>query len=136
MGHDRDAAPERVPLGGAASRAERDRWVTAAQGAAVPVESGQLAARVLAHGSLLVEYYAPRGTDTQTPHTKDEVYVVIRGSGWFVNGAERHPFQAHDVLFVPAGVVHRFEEFTDDFAVWVMFYGPKGGETTDPSRAR
>lgn len=136
MGHDRDAAPERVPLAGGASRAERNRWVTAAQAAAVPVKSGQLAAPVLAHGSLLVEYYAPRGTDTQTPHARDEVYVVIRGSGWFVNGAERHPFQAHDVLFVPAGVVHRFEEFTDDFAVWVMFYGPKGGETTDPSRAR
>lgn len=33
-----------------------------------------------------------------------------------------------DLLFVPAGVVHRFEEFTDDFATWVMFYGPEGGE--------
>ena len=33
-----------------------------------------------------------------------------------------------DLLFVPAGVVHRFEEFTDDLAVWVIFYGPEGGE--------
>jgi len=24
---------------------------------------------------------------------------------------------------------HIFEDFTDDFAVWVMFYGPEGGET-------
>ena len=30
--------------------------------------------------------------------------------------------------FVAAGVVHRFEEFTEDFGVWVMFYGPEGGE--------
>ncbi len=29
---------------------------------------------------------------------------------------------------MPAGVVHRFEEFTDDLAVWVVFYGPEGGE--------
>ena len=29
---------------------------------------------------------------------------------------------------VPAGVVHRFEDFTDDFATWGMFYGPEGGE--------
>jgi hypothetical protein len=32
------------------------------------------------------------------------------------------------VLFAAAGVAHRFENFTDDFAVWVFFYGPEGGE--------
>jgi mannose-6-phosphate isomerase-like protein (cupin superfamily) len=129
MGHDRDSAREAASGESGATRAGlRQRWVSAANAAAVPVPAGQLAAPVLAHGSLLVEHYAPRGKDTQTPHTRDEVYVVIGGSGWFVNGAERHRFHAHDVLFVPAGVVHRFEDFTDDFAVWVMFYGPKGGE--------
>ena len=34
-----------------------------------------------------------------------------------------------DLLFVPAGTVHRFEGFTDDLAVWVFFYGPEGGES-------
>jgi hypothetical protein len=24
--------------------------------------------------------------------------------------------------------VHRFEEFSDDLIVWVIFYGPEGGE--------
>ena len=102
--------------------------VTVAEGQATRVLPGKLAAPVLLHGSLLVEYYAPRGRDIQTPHTRDEVYVVIQGSGWFLNGEKRHAFGPGDVLFVPAGVVHRFEEFTDDFAVWVMFYGPEGGE--------
>jgi hypothetical protein len=32
------------------------------------------------------------------------------------------------VLFVPADVEHRFEEFSDDLALWVVFYGPEGGE--------
>ena len=31
-------------------------------------------------------------------------------------------------LFVPAGQIHRFEDFSSDFAVWVAFYGPEGGE--------
>jgi hypothetical protein len=31
-------------------------------------------------------------------------------------------------LFVPAGQIHRFENFSSDFAVWVVFYGPEGGE--------
>jgi mannose-6-phosphate isomerase-like protein (cupin superfamily) len=72
--------------------------------------------------------YAPRGVDGQQPHSRDEVYVVIRGSGTFVHGETREPFIAGDFLFVEAGVVHRFEDFTDDFAVWVMFFGPEGGE--------
>jgi mannose-6-phosphate isomerase-like protein (cupin superfamily) len=46
----------------------------------------------------------------------------------FVDGSDRYPVSPGDVLFVPAGVIHRFEEFTDDFAVWVLFYGPEGGE--------
>lgn len=72
--------------------------------------------------------YDPHDHDAQSPHTRDELYIVIAGRGWFVNGAARHPFGPHDVLFVPAGAVHRFEEFTADFAVWVVFYGPEGGE--------
>jgi len=54
--------------------------------------------------------------------------VVARGRGQFLNGGVRHPFGPGDVLFVPAGVVHRFEDFSDDLAVWVFFYGPEGGE--------
>ena len=80
------------------------------------------------HGSLEIEVYAPEGHDPQQPHTRDEIYVVISGEGYFLNGGERHPFKPGDLLFVPAGVVHRFEDFSDDFATWVMFYGPEGGE--------
>jgi mannose-6-phosphate isomerase-like protein (cupin superfamily) len=79
-------------------------------------------------GSMEVEIYKPVRIDRQTPHTRDELYVVISGSGFFVNGSDRHPFEAGELLFVPAGVVHRFEDFSDDFSTWVFFYGPEGGE--------
>ncbi|MEZ4647462.1 MAG: cupin domain-containing protein [Candidatus Eisenbacteria bacterium] len=85
-------------------------------------------AELFQHGSLAVELYAPVGSDLQTPHTRDEVYVVVRGSGVFSRGDERVEFASGDFLFVPAGVPHRFEEFSDDFLVWVLFYGPEGGE--------
>lgn len=81
------------------------------------------------HGTLEVEIYKPTGTDPQEPHQRDEIYVVISGTGWFVNGEARHRFGPGDFIFVPAHQVHRFEEFTDDFATWVFFYGPEGGET-------
>ncbi len=80
------------------------------------------------HGSLELGLYAPRGQDPQTPHEQDEVYVVIQGQGTFVVGEERHEFGPGDALFVPAGAVHRFEGFTPDLALWVVFYGTKGGE--------
>ena len=86
---------------------------------------------VLRHGTLELGLYAPRGKDPQSPHTRDEVYVVYKGTGIFRVGAERHPFSPGDVLFVPTGVEHRFEGFSDDLEVWVMFYGPEGGE--DPT---
>lgn len=80
------------------------------------------------HGSLLVEIYQPDKVDHQQPHDRDEVYVVISGTGDFINGDQKTRFQPGDFLFVPAGVVHRFENFTDDFSTWVLFYGPIGGE--------
>lgn len=81
------------------------------------------------HGSLVVEIYKPNGEDLQTPHTRDELYIVISGTGMFKNGDSVDEFGPHDVLFVPAGVDHRFIDFTDDFATWVFFYGPEGGES-------
>ena len=47
--------------------------------------------------------------------------MVVSGRGEFVNGSERHAFAPGDLLFVPAGVEHRFEQFSDDLAVWVVF---------------
>lgn len=79
---------------------------------------------VFQRGDLSVEIYKPNQVDRQAPHTRDEVYVVISGTGYFVNGARRHPFVPGEVLVVPAGTEHRFEEFTPDFATWVFFYGP------------
>jgi mannose-6-phosphate isomerase-like protein (cupin superfamily) len=94
----------------------------------LPGPNGERYVELFSHGTLSVELYAPRGADPQSPHTRDEAYVVVTGSGWFRNGEARHRFGPGDMLFVPAGVTHRFEEFTDDLAVWVFFYGPEGGE--------
>ena len=81
------------------------------------------------HGSMRVGVYAPKAPhDPQSPHDQDELYIVISGRGVFVKGGERRAFAPGDVIFVEAGATHRFEEFGDDFATWVVFWGPKGGE--------
>jgi mannose-6-phosphate isomerase-like protein (cupin superfamily) len=93
-----------------------------------PPPPGNLAVPIFSHGSLVVELYTPVGRDPQKPHTRDEVYFVARGTGFFFDGEQRHSVRAGSFLFVPAGQIHRFEDFSSDFAVWVVFYGPEGGE--------
>ena len=116
-----DARPAEVPSG-ALKR-------TLGQGvAALPGPNGERSVAVLEHGTLQLKVYAPRGTDPQQPHTRDELYFVARGSGEFVSAGERIAFVAGDALFVAAGKPHRFEKFSDDFLVWVVFYGAEGGE--------
>ena len=110
------------------SRAAAPLRATVAEAKAAPTPAGRTSALLMAHGRMQVRFYAPRGVDRQTPHTQDELYLVVQGSGSFVCGDQRTAFGPGDVLFAPAGAVHRFEDFGDDSGVWVIFYSPEGGE--------
>jgi mannose-6-phosphate isomerase-like protein (cupin superfamily) len=79
---------------------------------------------VMAGADMSVEVFAPRGADLQQPHRQDELYFIQRGQGELVIGEQRFDAAAGDAFFVAAGVAHRFEHFSDDFATWVVFYGP------------
>jgi len=90
--------------------------------------AGEPYATALAHGTMSLGLYAPIAHDPQTPHSQDEVYIVRSGSAEFVMSGERSPCATGDVLFVAAGIEHRFESLSADFSTWVVFWGPKGGE--------
>jgi len=98
--------------------------------ARVPGAAGEHAVQLLQRGSLDVRFAgAPRVPPTElTPHAQDEVYVIVRGRGVLFHDGRRDRFEPGDLLFVAAGIEHRFEDFSDDLAVWVIFYGPTGGE--------
>src|SRR5579864_8195240 len=70
----------------------------------------------LAHGSMSVEVYAPRGHDPQTPHEQDELYLVFQGRAVLEVAGERRDAPTGTVLFVPAHAEHRFHELSPDFA--------------------
>ncbi|GAB4295548.1 MAG: hypothetical protein Kow0098_17900 [Ignavibacteriaceae bacterium] len=82
-------------------------------------------ATVMQHGLVEVEIYIPDQIDLQTVHDRDELYVIIEGRGSFINGDKTHSFEQGDVIFVPAGTDHRFEDFSDNFKTWVIFFGQK-----------
>lgn len=89
---------------------------------------GERFVRAFAHGSMSVEFYVPVGHDPHTPHVQDELYFIHSGTGELVIEGIRHAFESGTVLFVPAGAEHRFENFSEDFSTWVVFWGPQGGE--------
>ena len=72
--------------------------------ARLPAADGKRFTVVFEHGTLVLELYAPRGHDPQTPHAQDELYVVVAGRGTFVCGDERKMFGCGDALFVPGGL--------------------------------
>ena len=90
--------------------------------------TGERFVQAMAHGTMSVELYAPQGVDPQQPHKQDELYFIQTGTGELVLQGERHSFGPGTAFFVPAGVEHRFENFSACFSTWVVFWGPEGGE--------
>ena len=93
--------------------------------------TGERYALAFAHGTMSLGFYAPAGADPQAPHKRDEVYIVQAGTGELVIAGVRHGCKPGDAFFVGSGVVHRFENFSEGFATWVVFWGPAGGEPDD-----
>ena len=56
---------------------------------------------------------------------RDEASIVVSGGGQFFNGEIRRAVSSGDFIFVAAGVEHRFESFSDDLAVWAIFFQEK-----------
>ena len=63
------------------------------------------------------------GTDTQTPHTEDEIYVVTSGRAVIETPGGTALVAPGSVVFVRALEEHRVTNVTEDLALLVIF-GP------------
>jgi len=102
--------------------------------------AGQASTPVILYGDLMVRLYRPGRDEVECRHDRDELYAIARGRGAMFNGSHlcgdsplQH-FAAGDVLFVPANVVHRFLDVSDDCLVWTIFCGPVGGQAAPDDR--
>jgi mannose-6-phosphate isomerase-like protein (cupin superfamily) len=86
-------------------------------------QSGRLYLEFLRVPALSLGLYAlpAGGVDPQKPHSEDEVYYVVSGKGTVRVGAEDRPVQAGSIIFVAAGVEHRFHTISEDLTLLVYF---------------
>lgn len=67
--------------------------------------------------------------DRQQPHDRDELYVVLEGSGTLEIEGERVELEEGDAAFVPADTDHRFVGY-EGLAVLVIFAGDRSTPST------
>ena len=81
--------------------------------------------------SLSVGLYTLRAgeVDKQQPHTEDEVYYVTGGRARIRVGEEDQAIRAGSIIYVPAGVEHRFHDIAEDLTL-IVFFAPAEGTAT------
>ncbi|HXA21166.1 MAG TPA: cupin domain-containing protein [Acetobacteraceae bacterium] len=90
---------------------------------ALPRTPGR-SAEVFVDGDLEIRFAARPTNGPQVPHQRDEFYVVAAGTGRYRVEDRLTEVGTGDLLFCAAHVAHGFEDISEDFSVWVMFYGP------------
>lgn len=60
-------------------------------------------------------------TDPQSPHKEDEMYFVVSGRARMRIGSEDQPVSSGSVIFVEAGVEHRFHKIEENLQILVFF---------------
>ena len=91
---------------------------------ALPITPGR-STEIFIDGDLEVRFAARPTNGPQVPHQRDELYVVASGTGRYRVADRVSDVGPGDLLFCAAQVAHGFEDISDDFTVWVLFYGPQ-----------
>lgn len=106
-----------------AQTSPRVQWAMRQDTEAKLANAGQPWLPLLAMPTLSVGRYrlAKGAVDEQTPHDRDEVYVVLSGKASLQAGTEARPVGPGDTICVPARVPHQFQAIEEDLDVLVFF---------------
>jgi len=99
--------------------------VSFADACRMPLPEGRRSVEVFRDDIVEVRMAESPGRGPQVPHDRDELYIVVRGSGHYRVGDTVTAVGIGDLLFAAAHAPHGFEDCTSDFSVWVIFYGPQ-----------
>lgn len=96
--------------------------VTAARRLTPP--AGSRAAEVFRDEHVWIRFAARPTSGPQTPHDRDEFYIVASGTARYRWDGGENVVGPGDIMFAAAHAAHGYDQFSDDFSVWVVFYGP------------
>ncbi len=84
---------------------------------------GELYLQFISEKNLSVGLYELKAgeLDPQTPHGEDEVYYVLRGRATMRVGTEKQDVRPGSIIYVRAGIEHRFNDIKEDLEVLVFF---------------
>jgi len=94
---------------------------------------GRFDVEALAHGTMSLKAYAPRGEDRQRESRQDMLIVVMAGDATLDLDNETNAITAGDAAFVAAGSDFRLKAISDDFSAWTIEWGSAGGEAEAPN---
>ncbi|WP_251328520.1 cupin domain-containing protein [Haloplanus pelagicus] len=95
--------------------------------AALEEEDAQFA-EVFSKESITLEIGKYPTSSPKNPHTEDEVYYIISGSGMIRVGEETYTVESGDVVFVERGLEHDFFNIDEEITALTIFVG-----SADPS---
>jgi len=90
---------------------------------ALPLPSDRLSAEAFHNADVEIRFADRPTKGPQVPHTRDEFYIVASGTGRYRVQDRVTEIGPGDLLFAAAHAPHGFEDYSDDFAIWIVFYG-------------
>jgi mannose-6-phosphate isomerase-like protein (cupin superfamily) len=98
--------------------------ISALAASRLPWKPGR-SAEVFVDGDMEIRFTPRPAKGMQVPHKRDEFYIVASGTGRYRVEDTVTEVGAGDLLFAAAHVAHGFEDYSDDFGIWFVFYGPE-----------
>jgi mannose-6-phosphate isomerase-like protein (cupin superfamily) len=90
---------------------------------------GSRSLTVFEDGEVEIRFAAHPTAGPQVPHDRDEFYIVAAGTARYRwdSGETRGETRIGpgDLMFAAANTPHGYDQFSPDFSVWVVFYGPR-----------
>jgi len=86
-------------------------------------DEGHQFAEVLETESVTIEVGRYPTSAPKNPHTEDEIYYIVSGSGTIRVGDETYDVESGDVVFVESGLEHDFFDIEEEITALTIFVG-------------
>jgi mannose-6-phosphate isomerase-like protein (cupin superfamily) len=99
--------------------------VSLAAARALQPPEGSRAAEVFRDDNVWIRFAAQPTSGPQVPHDRDEFYIVASGTARYRWDGGEIMIGPGDMMFAAAHTPHGYDQFSEDFSAWVVFYGPQ-----------